>query len=201
MNASRTPMAISNAQLAAMFMKQIETATPCTHELALLTAWTDARVRNATRAAAQSGRCPGPGRFSKSAPVSSRATTRRGKSVNCWQLLPDTVASARHLDAANASGATPQYNAEVMIRETSSQSLTKQLIGDASKHDDRVHPNATPFSCVGAIEIESSQIERIVSWCTSENFIAVPCDWHGIPVQFRKEGGVRPVFGVEFEPL
>jgi len=32
------------------------------------------------------------------------------------------------------SGATPQYNAEGMVRETNSKPLTKQLIADASKY-------------------------------------------------------------------
>ncbi len=34
-----------------------------------------------------------------------------------------------------------------------------------------------------ADEVTSSQIERIVAWCVSENFKAVPCDRHGLPVQ------------------
>jgi hypothetical protein len=44
-----------------------------------------------------------------------------------------------------------------------------------------------------ATEITSAQIERIVAWCVSDNFKAVPCDRHGLPVQSKERLAVRPV--------
>ena len=42
------------------------------------------------------------------------------------------------------------------------------------------------ISCVDAVEVGTTQIERIVAWCTSANFKAVPCDRHGLPAKSRE---------------
>ena len=41
-------------------------------------------------------------------------------------------------------------------------------------------------AAAAATEVTSSQIERIVAWCISDNFKAVPCDRHGLPVQSQE---------------
>ena len=74
-----------------------------------------------------------------------------------------------------------------------------QVMGTGFPNTDRPVPPGSRIrlrpkvSCVEAIEIDSSQIERIVSWCASANFRAVPCDRHGLPAQSREEVDARPV--------